>query len=280
MAEAASNDGLILFVDAETGAECFQVNLGSADLVSVDQGTLAKKKLLLIKMVSSDAYTVEGDRYRCKQCTRYTSYCVEKMKRHIRKVHEGLNPYKCSLCEYSTYNSVLFQEHVWIHEGVKPYECAFCKYRSVSKKNLKKHELIHRPNYPLRCKKCKYIARHNRALKCHMQETHGTQDNEKEANAKKKQEDGEKIVCLKRCTMCEKVLCKSELNQHMLGHGVAMIKSGRKVKKYVFTCQICKWMGSSKPKILLHLIHHPNQDLNECKVDLSVLRECGILPAA
>ncbi|KAH9627721.1 hypothetical protein HF086_017264 [Spodoptera exigua] len=51
-------------------------------------------------------------RIHCPECDRYTAETEEKMLRHIRKKHRGENPFQCYMCDYSTYNKILFEEHV------------------------------------------------------------------------------------------------------------------------------------------------------------------------
>ncbi|XP_048002529.1 zinc finger protein 64-like isoform X2 [Leguminivora glycinivorella] len=218
-------------------------------------------------------------RIRCPECQRYTAENEEKMLRHIKKVHKGENPFQCYMCDYSTYNKSLFEEHVRIHQGIKPFECSQCDYKSASKKNLKKHELIHRPNNPLKCQKCDFIARHSKALKRH-EETHTDGDWLKFDTCKfqfqnmaafKKHERTHKF----KCKDCEFKTCSRPfLKRHMVKeHGV----TDESVKWGNFCCQICGWTSSSVVKILLHLIHHPRQEVDESVIDISILKKHGIM---
>ncbi|XP_068627117.1 oocyte zinc finger protein XlCOF28-like [Battus philenor] len=233
---------------------------------------------------SSDSYLkIQKRRIRCPECKRYTAENEEKMQRHIRKVHRGENPFQCSMCDYSTYNKSMFEEHVRIHQGIKPFKCSKCPYRSVSKKNTKKHELIHRPNNPLKCTHCDFIARHSRSLLNHLRQ-HGIE----------KDNSVVKIKCVKcdksypvadfevhkkikeECKRCSFISCsKSGLMQHMSKvHGEGKKK---RMLETLFVCSICSWSSRSRPRILLHLIHHPNQYINEKELDVTVLKKHGIL---
>ncbi|KPJ20231.1 Transcriptional repressor CTCFL [Papilio machaon] len=62
---------------------------------------------------------VQSRRFRCPECNRYTAETEEKIQRHIKKVHRGENPFQCCMCEYSTYNSSVFEEHLRVHQGGK-----------------------------------------------------------------------------------------------------------------------------------------------------------------
>ncbi|XP_063545098.1 zinc finger protein 64-like [Cydia strobilella] len=218
-------------------------------------------------------------RIRCPECQRYTAENEEKMLRHIKKVHKGENPFQCYMCDYSTYNKSLFEEHVRIHQGIKPFKCSQCDYKSASKKNLKKHALIHRPNNPLKCKQCDFIGRHSKALKRH-EETHSDADWLKFDSCKfqfqdlaafKKHERTHKFKC-KDCDF--KSCSRPFLKRHMVKeHGL----TDDTVKWGSFSCQICGWTSSTMAKILLHLIHHPKQEVDESVIDISVLRKHGIM---
>lgn len=221
-------------------------------------------------------------RLKCPECNRYSAENEEQLTRHIRKVHWGENPFQCSMCEYSTSNKVLFEEHVRIHQGIKPYKCSYCPHTNVSKKNLKKHELIHRPDNPLKCPNCSYIAKHRRGLACHKKKCSAS-DKLKCKKCSKVFPDEDSLLShskvLKKCDQCSfKVCTKSLLSEHkVLEHG----KQDRRYKKSkldIFKCIICKWSSNSKPRILLHLIHHPNQEVDEDVIDISVLRNHGIMP--
>ncbi|XP_075990005.1 uncharacterized protein LOC142985610 [Anticarsia gemmatalis] len=226
---------------------------------------------------------IQPRKMRCTECNRYTAENAEKMLRHIRKVHRGENPFQCYMCDYSTYNKSLFEEHVRIHQGIKPFKCSHCPYRSASKKNTKKHELIHRKDNPRKCKHCGFIARHLRSLMCHISSEHSNwagDDSEKKKSTlcpycNKKFED---IVAheksRRKCSECDIIFC----NAHLLKkHNVSQHGGKLKVAKGEFVCAICKWQSNIKPRILLHLIHHPNQTIDESVVDVRVLKECGIV---
>ncbi|KAL4704481.1 hypothetical protein ACJJTC_007876, partial [Scirpophaga incertulas] len=165
------------------------------------------------------------------QCT-YSTTDKDRLIRHVRKVHRGENPFQCTMCDYSTYNKCIFEEHVRIHQGIKPFKCRYCPYSSASKKNAKKHELIHRPDNPLRCTQCEFIARHERSLSYHMishltcSKCNLKMENEEELKAHQCSATQKKLKCeickqffrskknfnfhlrnVKKCEDCDVILC-------------------------------------------------------------------------
>ncbi|XP_053622912.1 zinc finger protein 64-like [Plodia interpunctella] len=221
-------------------------------------------------------------RIRCHECQRFTTDNEEKMVRHIRKNHQGQNPFQCTMCDYTTYNKSVFEEHIRVHKGIKPFKCSFCPYRSASKKNKNKHELIHRQNNPLKCDLCPFIAHHYSSLQCHKEKHEKGQ-----LDGKTELTDLKCDVCcfefptemaLQRhknsksrvCDVCSATFCSSYyLKKHKsICHDV---------RNEMFQCAVCGWTGSMKVKVLLHLVHHPRQEVDESLYDVSVLRRHGIM---
>ncbi|CAG9790485.1 unnamed protein product [Diatraea saccharalis] len=230
----------------------------------------------------------------------YNTTMEDRLIRHIRKVHRGENPFQCTMCSYSTYNKPLFEEHVRIHQGFKPFKCRFCPYRSASKKNAKKHEAIHRPDNPLKCKQCDFIAKHERSLQSHSQTHSGHlkcpkcdfKAKDSASLSGHKQQAHKKYACdmcearfvelnalslhkKKRrvCKECDTVICRK---QNYRIHMMAVHKQANGGDQ-LFVCNICHWSSTVKSRILLHLIHHPNQKVDENLVDISILKTYGIM---
>ncbi|XP_045509238.1 zinc finger and BTB domain-containing protein 41-like [Colias croceus] len=269
----ARNDQPV-FIDVATGFQEVPVELDKTKVKEeVDDDSQNEEddinKLLIIR----------PRKIRCPECSRYTTETAEKMTRHILKVHRGENPFQCFMCDYTTPNKGNFEEHVRRHEGRKPYKCSYCPHRNVSKKNLKKHELIHRPDNPLKCPHCDHIAKHKRGFAFHAKRFHSdVQDGGLTCVKCDSSFDSEEAVkchrrCQKACTDCDYVACSSDmLDEHFYSkHG----KKKSKKKKNVWTCSICGWQSGKHARILLHLIHHPNQEVHD--IDISILQRHGIM---
>ncbi|XP_013188958.1 zinc finger protein 525 [Amyelois transitella] len=230
--------------------------------------------------IKSENKSIYKPRIKCPECQRYTTDNEERMVRHIRKTHQGLNPFQCTMCEYSTYNKSVFEEHVRVHKGIKPFKCSHCPYRSASKKNKNKHELIHRKNNPLKCDQCSFIAHHYRSLLCHKQKhANGEVNQGTELQCDDCQTKFPSAITLNKhrsctkknvCDMCNMTFCTPYyLKKHMLSCHASDKKS--------FRCELCGWVGSGRMRVLLHLVHHPNQRVDESLYDVSVLRKYGIM---
>ena len=66
--------------------------------------------------------------------------------KHIATVHEGINPFKCSVCDvefankqfeeaYKMRESIHLNVQLYIymnsvHEGIKPFHCKICEYNA------------------------------------------------------------------------------------------------------------------------------------------------------
>ncbi|XP_039762932.1 zinc finger imprinted 3-like isoform X2 [Pararge aegeria] len=274
--EANASSGSSVFIDLSTSDLLEEFNGSTRNTSQQDTNDPVLKRKL-----------------KCLDCNRYTTSDEGKMTRHIRKVHRGENPYQCYMCDYSTYNNCLFDEHVRIHKGIKPFKCAFCPHRNVSKKNLKRHEKIHRPDNPLKCANCDHIARNKRSFDCHAKKCPPDKVDASHTCSwcDKQFEDENALVShkshLRTCNMplkdsskrCAYTTCSYRaMNQHEeQEHGKPKRTYKARVSRYMFKCSLCEWSSNRKTKILLHLVHHPNQLLDENFIDLSVLRKHGIM---
>ena len=66
----------------------------------------------------------------------------QNLKKHVEAVHEGINPFRCSICDLfaNNYNPLIqewylssfvdeqnLEKHVEaVHEGIKPFKCSIC----------------------------------------------------------------------------------------------------------------------------------------------------------
>uniref|UniRef100_T1IPP3 C2H2-type domain-containing protein n=1 Tax=Strigamia maritima TaxID=126957 RepID=T1IPP3_STRMM len=80
----------------------------------------------------------------------------------------GRRSYKCPYCDrvFLRSNTDL-QKHIWIHEGVKPFKCSLCPHSCRSRNNLNVHMLRHSNDKPHICEDCGKAYKSKAALKCH-----------------------------------------------------------------------------------------------------------------
>ncbi|XP_050682816.1 zinc finger protein 676-like [Leptidea sinapis] len=218
---------------------------------------------------------------KCPECPRqFSSNNDDKLLRHIRAVHRGENPFQCYMCDYSSQNKVVFAEHVRRHKGTKPFKCSYCPHRNVSKKNLKKHELIHRPDNPLKCQICGHLARHKRSFEHHAKTFHSAESKVNSCPTCKavlpENVLSKHLDLSKKCDECDFSTCtKALLSEHLMEvHGKKFLDKF-KFRNKPWTCAVCGWKGNRYPRILLHLIHHPDQDVQD--IDVSILKPFGIM---
>ncbi|XP_051509364.1 zinc finger protein 335-like isoform X2 [Myxocyprinus asiaticus] len=81
--------------------------------------------------------------YNCWICgSRFLSQ--EDLRFHVDS-HEGNDPerFKCQQCSYRCKRWSSLKEHMFNHEGMKPYKCESCDYSSVYKKDVIRHSAVH-----------------------------------------------------------------------------------------------------------------------------------------
>lgn len=104
---------------------------GNADLVMDDDG---KQK------------------YQCKICKKVlvkTSFAV-----HLR-IHQGLRPYKCTMCDWAFKQAYDLKHHVEsIHDGIKAHQCELCGKEFTRKYTLRLHQKSHTDTRDFKCQIC------------------------------------------------------------------------------------------------------------------------------
>ncbi|XP_072536439.1 zinc finger protein ZFAT isoform X2 [Salminus brasiliensis] len=86
---------------------------------------------------------------------------------HVKGVI-GKRASKCPYCDcFFTRNGTDMQQHIWAHEGVKPFKCSICDYASRSKSNLKAHLNRHNTEKTHLCDLCGKKFKSKCTLKSH-----------------------------------------------------------------------------------------------------------------
>ncbi|KAH0617416.1 hypothetical protein JD844_015596 [Phrynosoma platyrhinos] len=79
---------------------------------------------------------------KCPYCNFYFMKNGSDLQRHIW-AHEGIKPFKCSLCEYATRSKSNLKAHMNRHSTEKTHLCDMCGKKFKSKGTLKSHKLLH-----------------------------------------------------------------------------------------------------------------------------------------
>ncbi|KAJ8667851.1 hypothetical protein QAD02_009514, partial [Eretmocerus hayati] len=157
--------------------------------------------------------------------------------KHIRKLHPGVHPYQCDLCDKDFSNSNNLNYHMRIHSGEKPYLCKICSKSFRASSDLRKHTFIHCNTRPYTCKTCNARFRKKTHLKQH-EHIH----------------TGEKPY---ECDICGKRLnSRFTLMSHRRNHA----------DEKRFSCEICNAGFAYKRSLNKHQENHKNKKPHTCRL--------------
>ncbi|NXU57412.1 ZFAT protein, partial [Turnix velox] len=107
---------------------------------------------------------------KCPYCDFYFMKNGSDLQRHIW-AHEGIKPFKCSLCEYATRSKSNLKAHMNRHSTEKTHLCDMCGKKFKSKSTLKSHKLLHTADgKQFKCTVCDYTAAQKPQLLRHMEQ--------------------------------------------------------------------------------------------------------------
>lgn len=107
---------------------------------------------------------------KCPYCDFYFMKNGSDLQRHIW-AHEGVKPFKCSLCEYATRSKSNLKAHMNRHSTEKTHLCDMCGKKFKSKSTLKSHKLLHTADgKQFKCTVCDYTAAQKPQLLRHMEQ--------------------------------------------------------------------------------------------------------------
>uniref|UniRef100_UPI00398E5835 zinc finger protein ZFAT isoform X1 n=2 Tax=Pristiophorus japonicus TaxID=55135 RepID=UPI00398E5835 len=107
---------------------------------------------------------------KCPYCDCYFRKNGTDLQRHIW-AHEGVKPFKCSVCEYATRSKSNLRAHMNRHSTEKAHLCDLCGKKFKSKGSLKSHKLLHTADgKQFKCTVCDYTAAQKPNLLRHMEQ--------------------------------------------------------------------------------------------------------------
>ncbi|XP_054241332.1 zinc finger protein ZFAT isoform X3 [Indicator indicator] len=107
---------------------------------------------------------------KCPYCDFYFMKNGSDLQRHIW-AHEGVKPFKCSLCEYATRSKSNLKAHMNRHSTEKTHLCDMCGKKFKSKGTLKSHKVLHTADgKQFKCTVCDYTAAQKPQLLRHMEQ--------------------------------------------------------------------------------------------------------------
>ncbi|XP_066571948.1 zinc finger protein ZFAT isoform X2 [Amia ocellicauda] len=107
---------------------------------------------------------------KCPYCECYFMRNGSDLQQHIW-AHEGVKPFKCSLCDYATRSKSNLKAHMNRHNTEKTHLCDMCGKKFKSKCTLKSHKLMHTADgRQFKCTVCEYTAAQKPQLLRHMEQ--------------------------------------------------------------------------------------------------------------
>ncbi|KAM9308603.1 zinc finger protein ZFAT [Gastrophryne carolinensis] len=107
---------------------------------------------------------------KCPYCDAYFMKNGSDLQRHIW-AHEGVKPFKCTVCEYATRSKSNLKAHMNRHSTEKTHLCDMCGKKFKSKGTLKSHKLLHTADgKQFKCTICEFTAVQKPQLVRHMEQ--------------------------------------------------------------------------------------------------------------
>lgn len=147
--------------------------------------------------------------------------CLARFKRNSvlqfhKSSHKKEYPFKCSKCSGRFTLRRTLQSHIKrIHEGIKPFFCNICQKYFSQKSNFEEHKRIHTGDRPFVCLKCGAAFKTSSQCRLH-QKTHVVLVQENGEIVPRKKEINPKTV---KCPTCDKYFTqRSAMKKHLRIH--------------------------------------------------------------
>ncbi|XP_014810096.1 PREDICTED: zinc finger protein 142 isoform X2 [Calidris pugnax] len=176
---------------------------------------------------------------KCFKCE-FTCKQVRCLYQHIRIKHEGVKPYKCRYCEFSTTRRYRLEAHQSLHTGVGRIACGICSQTFGTNSKLRIHRLrVHEKTPTHFCPFCDYSSYLQNDITRHVNSCH-------------------RGVLNFGCSHCEaRFSSETALKQHVLR---------RHEEKVSYSCPHCDFVCHSEATLKCHVQkQHPHLECSTCK---------------
>ncbi|XP_015214721.2 zinc finger protein 142 isoform X1 [Lepisosteus oculatus] len=140
--------------------------------VAKSKEALDRHRVIHGKKSLSSAIEGKRPRLQCEFCA-FTCKQIRCLNQHVALKHEGVKPYRCHFCDFSTTRRYRLEAHESLHTGVGRLSCELCSQTFGTKSKLRLHrQRVHEKQPTHFCSLCDYsgyslndVSRHN--LSCH-----------------------------------------------------------------------------------------------------------------
>ncbi|NXS48997.1 ZN142 protein, partial [Balaeniceps rex] len=214
------------------------VALGEFRCASCPFTSKAAKALRLHRKLHRKHYS-KRPQLQCRQCE-FTCKQARCLRQHIRIKHEGVKPYKCRYCEFSTTRRYRLEAHQSLHTGVGRVACGICSQTFGTNSKLRIHRLrVHEKTPTHFCPLCDYSSYLQNDITRHVNSCHRGELNF-------------------GCSRCEaRFSSETALKQHVLR---------RHEEKVSYGCPHCGFVCHSEATLKCHVQkQHPHLECSTCK---------------
>ena len=171
--EIMNDDNVIVDSKHTESRKRDKTELVQSDLENVKTQTEVKQNESLKISVKSESMSAI-----CPECDKIF-YDINTMKRHQRRVHDGIKAHKCDKCgqcdECGQCKEMMRRHKKQAQNRKRTEKCNLCSFRipNRSEAEIMKHkETVHNVIQSFACDKCPYITKWKKQLKCHIESIH------------------------------------------------------------------------------------------------------------
>ncbi|XP_069499009.1 zinc finger protein interacting with ribonucleoprotein K-like isoform X3 [Ambystoma mexicanum] len=124
---------------------------GPGSIITVIAGSIKEEGGACL-MDELEAGSLNEKEYRAPEFEK--SFPFEQGCLYHQKLHTGVRPFACTLCEKSFFQKAYLVQHLKFHTGIRPFRCNECPKSFKLKSDLHRHQRIHTGVRPFVCTVC------------------------------------------------------------------------------------------------------------------------------